>query len=44
MPDTRKAPAGPEEGPARTSRRRLVRWIVIVTGIILVLALWVEPI
>jgi hypothetical protein len=45
MPDTLTRPmAGPEEGPARFSRRRLVRWIAVLTiGIIVVLAIWQEP-
>lgn len=36
--------AEPEEGPSRFNRRRLVRWIAVLTiGIILVLAIWQEP-
>jgi len=36
--------AEPEEGPARFNRRRLVRWVTILTiGILVVLALWQEP-
>jgi hypothetical protein len=36
--------AGPEEGPARFNRRRLVRWVAILTiGIVVVLALWQDP-
>jgi hypothetical protein len=36
--------AGPEEGPARFNRRRLIRVIAILTvGIILVLAIWQDP-
>jgi hypothetical protein len=45
MPDTMTRPlAGPEEGPARFNRRRLIRVIAILTiGIILVLAIWQDP-
>jgi hypothetical protein len=45
MPDTMTRPlAGPEEGPARFNRRRLIRVISILTiGIILVLAIWQDP-
>jgi hypothetical protein len=36
--------AGPEEGPARFNKRRLIRVIAILTiGIILVLAIWQDP-
>jgi hypothetical protein len=36
--------AEPEEGPARFNKRRLIRWIAILTiGIIVVLAVWQEP-
>jgi hypothetical protein len=36
--------AEPEEGPARFNRRRLVRWIAVLTvGIVVVLAIWQEP-
>jgi hypothetical protein len=45
MPDTMTRPvAGPEEGPARFNKRRLIRMIAILAiGIILVLAIWQEP-
>lgn len=45
MPDTMTRPlAGPEEGPARFNKRRLIRVIAILTiGIILVLAIWQDP-
>ena len=45
MPDLTTRPlAGPEEGPARFNRRRLIRVIAILTiGIILVLAIWQDP-
>lgn len=45
MRDTMVKPlAEPEEGPARFNKRRLVRWIAILTiGIIVVLAVWQEP-
>ncbi|MEV6846901.1 hypothetical protein [Actinoplanes sp. NPDC051411] len=45
MPDTMSRPlAGPEEGPARFNRRRLIRVIaILVIGIVLVLAIWQEP-
>jgi hypothetical protein len=45
MPDLITIPlAEPEEGPARFNKRRLVRWIAILTiGIIVVLAVWQEP-
>ena len=33
-----------EDGPARFNRRRLIRWVAILTiGILVVLALWQEP-
>jgi hypothetical protein len=36
--------AGPEEGPARFNKRRLIRVIAILTiGIVLVLAIWQDP-
>jgi hypothetical protein len=36
--------AEPEEGPARFNKRRLIRWVAVLTiGIILVLAIWQEP-
>jgi hypothetical protein len=46
MPDTMtKQLAEPEEGPARFNWRRLVRCVVVLTtGIILVLAIWQEPV
>jgi hypothetical protein len=35
---------GPDEGPARFNRRRIIRWVAILTiGILVVLALWQEP-
>ena len=45
MPDTMSRPmAGPEEGPARFNRRRLIRVIaILVIGIVLVLAIWQDP-
>ena len=46
MRDTLTRPlAEPEEEyPARFSRRRVVRWITVLTiGIVLVLALWQDP-
>jgi hypothetical protein len=45
MPDTLTRPvAGPEEGPARFNKRRLIRWIaILVIGIVIVLAIWQEP-
>jgi hypothetical protein len=45
MRDTLEKPlAEPEEGPARFSRRRLVRWFTVLTiGIVLVIAIWQEP-
>lgn len=34
----------PDEGPARFNRRRVLRWVAILTfGILVVLALWQEP-
>ncbi|HET6480472.1 MAG TPA: hypothetical protein VFG35_10605 [Actinoplanes sp.] len=34
----------PEEDPARFSTRRLVRWIAVLTiGVVVVLAIWQEP-
>lgn len=45
MPDTMTRPlAGPEEGPAHFNKRRLIRWIAILAiGIVLVIAIWQEP-
>jgi hypothetical protein len=45
MRDTLSKPkAEPEEGPARFNRRRMVRWIAVLTiGIVLILAAWQEP-
>jgi hypothetical protein len=47
MPDTdviSKPELEPDEGPARFNRRRLVRWVTILTiGILVVLALWQDP-
>jgi hypothetical protein len=45
MPSTMTRPlAGPEEGPARFNKRRLVRIIAILTiGILVILAVWQEP-
>jgi hypothetical protein len=45
MPDTMtRQLAGPEEGPARFNKRRLIRVIAILTiGIILVIAIWQDP-
>jgi hypothetical protein len=35
---------GPDEGPARFNRRRVIRWVAILTiGILVVLAVWQEP-
>ena len=45
MRDTLTRPiAGPEEGPARFNKRRLIRWVtILVIGIVIVLAIWQEP-
>ncbi|GID27177.1 hypothetical protein [Paractinoplanes brasiliensis] len=45
MRDTLERPmTEPEEGPARFNKRRLVRWIAVLTiGIVVVLAIWQEP-
>lgn len=45
MRDTLDRPlTEPEEDPARFTRRRLVRWIAVLTiGIVVVLAIWQEP-
>jgi hypothetical protein len=45
MRDTLTRPvAGPEEGPARFNKRRLIRWIAILAiGIVLVIAIWQQP-
>ena len=45
MRDTLTKPlTEPEEGPARFNKRRLVRWITVLTiGIVVVLAIWQEP-
>ncbi|WP_164842478.1 hypothetical protein [Actinoplanes solisilvae] len=45
MRDTLDRPlAEPGEGPARFNRRRLVRWIAVLTvGTVVVLAIWQEP-
>ncbi|GLW34789.1 hypothetical protein [Actinoplanes regularis] len=35
---------GPEEDPARFNRRRLVRWLTILTvGTLVMLACWQDP-
>jgi hypothetical protein len=42
--DVRPGPAVEEDEPSRFTRRRLVRWVTILTlGILAVLALWQEP-
>jgi hypothetical protein len=34
----------PEEGPARFNSRRMIRWITVLTlGIVLVIAIWQDP-
>jgi hypothetical protein len=34
----------PDEGPARFNRRRMLRWLTILTlGILAVLAIWQDP-
>jgi hypothetical protein len=34
----------PDDGPARFNRRRVLRWVAVLTlGILVVLALWQEP-
>ncbi|RZU49025.1 hypothetical protein EV385_0759 [Krasilnikovia cinnamomea] len=34
----------PDEDPARFNRRRLVRWVAVLTvGIVVVLAVWQDP-
>jgi len=45
MPDTMSRPlAGPEEGPARFNKRRLIRVVaILVIGIVLVIAIWQDP-
>ena len=45
MRDTLDRPrTEPEEGPARLNKRRLVRWIAVLTiGIVVVIALWQDP-
>ncbi len=45
MRDTLSKPlTEPEEGPARINKRRLVRWIAVLTiGIVVVLAIWQDP-
>jgi hypothetical protein len=45
MPDTLTKPlAGPEEGPARFNKRRLIRWVtVLAIGIVVIIAIWQEP-
>ena len=45
MRDTLERPqTEPGEGPARFNRRRLIRWIAVLTiGIVLVIAIWQEP-
>jgi hypothetical protein len=44
MPETlTRPPTEPDEGPAPFNRRRLIRWIAILTiGILVVLAVWQE--
>jgi hypothetical protein len=43
--DVKVEPAlDPDEGPSRFNRRRILRWVAILTlGILVVLALWQEP-
>jgi hypothetical protein len=43
--DVKLEPAlDPDEGPSRFNRRRIVRWVAILTlGILAVLILWQEP-
>jgi uncharacterized membrane protein len=45
MPETMTRPlAGPEEGPSRFNKRRLIRVIaILVIGIVLVIAIWQDP-
>ncbi|MBW6438458.1 hypothetical protein KZ829_32515 [Actinoplanes hulinensis] len=45
MPDVlSKAKTGPEEDPARFNRRRLVRWLAILTiGTLTMVACWQDP-
>ena len=34
----------PDDGPARFNRRRLIRWVAILTiGVLAVLAIWQDP-
>jgi hypothetical protein len=43
--DVIEAPAVEEDEPARFNGRRLARWITILAlGILLVLAIWQEPV
>ncbi|MDT5031943.1 MAG: hypothetical protein QOC94_2114 [Actinoplanes sp.] len=44
-PDVITEPAvEPEEGPARFNRRRVLRWVAILTiAILVVLAVWQDP-
>jgi hypothetical protein len=43
--DTRTEPAVEEDEPARFNGRRVARWITILAvGILLVLAIWQEPV
>jgi hypothetical protein len=40
----RESALEPDEGPPRFNRRRLLRWVAILTfAILVVLALWQEP-
>jgi len=42
--DVKPEPVVEEDEPARFNRRRLVRWITVLTlGILAVLALWQDP-
>jgi hypothetical protein len=51
LPTTTAAPAGPESAPPEPEgrkpprgRRRLIRWVAIIAGVILaVLACWQDP-
>ena len=42
--DVRPEPDVEEDEPARFNRRRMVRWVTVLTlGIVAVLALWQDP-
>ena len=42
--DVKPEPVAEEDEPARFNRRRVIRWVTVLTlGILAVLALWQDP-